>query len=46
MDKQDIKRLLRAWLEPKNKRRILSHAKRYAKVFGTASRKTSSRTPG
>jgi len=33
MNKNDMKRLLRAWLEPKNKQRIFSHAKRYSKVF-------------
>jgi hypothetical protein len=33
MRKEDKKRLLRQWLEPNNRRRIYSHAVRYAQVF-------------
>jgi hypothetical protein len=33
MKKADEKRLLQAWLKPDNKRRILSHAVRYARAF-------------
>ena len=33
MNNADKKRLLRAWLSPKNKRRIYSHAVHYSRVF-------------